>query len=547
MIWTRTTDDVVAPTLADPVLRQASDVVGGPVGKRARSGRSRFTPALVVVLIATFVMAVSWVHDSRCLRDDGTLRPDPYTLTHLCYSDLPVTYLSQGFGAGVLPLEPVSWMPDAVQPKNQDAHDALLLRYPVLGATWMLGASAVTHAIGASPDTHSQTLEQANAQHGVQTDAGLFWAVSTVGGFVVLLLGLVLLVRAQRRRPWDAALIAASPLLLLSGQINLDLPAFGFVAGALWAWSKKRPIVAGVLIGLGTAMRLHPVLLLVALLPLCLRGRQMESWVRACAAALTAWLIVDIPVYLASPEQFMAFWDTTITRGTQIGSIWSVLGELGLDWKAPVINRVTALLFVAALLAIGALVLMARRRPRLAQVAFLVMAALLLVNKAYAPQFALWLLPFAALARPRVRDLLIWQAGEAFYFLVVWLHIAGLLIDGDQLDWVYVLAVAVRVLALLWLVVVVVRDIVSPWHDPVRADGISDDPLGGVLDETEEMERARGLVEGDAVEGGGGETYVEGHRVADLGHVDSVGQEDHRRLHVGRLDEPPLLARDRER
>ena len=31
--------------------------------------------------------------------------------------------------------------------------------------------------------------------------------------------------------------------------------------------------------------------------------------------------------------------------------------------------------------------------------------------------------------------------------------------------------------------VIVVRDILHPWHDPVRADGLSDDPLGGVLDE----------------------------------------------------------------
>ncbi len=29
----------------------------------------------------------------------------------------------------------------------------------------------------------------------------------------------------------------------------------------------------------------------------------------------------------------------------------------------------------------------------------------------------------------------------------------------------------------------VVRDILLPWHDPVRMDGLSDDPLGGVLDE----------------------------------------------------------------
>jgi hypothetical protein len=35
----------------------------------------------------------------------------------------------------------------------------------------------------------------------------------------------------------------------------------------------------------------------------------------------------------------------------------------------------------------------------------------------------------------------------------------------------------------LYLAALVVRDIYLPWYDPVRADGLSDDPVGGVLDE----------------------------------------------------------------
>ena len=53
---------------------------------------------------------------------------------------------------------------------------------------------------------------------------------------------------------------------------------------------------------------------------------------------------------------------------------------------------------------------------------------------------------------------------------------------GEQ-DWVYALAVVVRIAGQLYLVALVVRDILQPWKDPVRADGLSDDPLGGVLDE----------------------------------------------------------------
>jgi uncharacterized membrane protein len=126
----------------------------------------------------------------------------------------------------------------------------------------------------------------------------------------------------------------------------------------------------------------------------------------------------------------------------------------------------------------------AARRPRLAQLTFLVVAAFLVTNKVYSPQYVLWLLPLAALARPRWRDLLIWQAGEAIHFIGIWLLIAGyppgtanraLGADG------YGLTVAAHLAGTLWLVGLVVRDILAPEHDPVRADG-SDDPHGGVLD-----------------------------------------------------------------
>ena len=114
---------------------------------------------------------------------------------------------------------------------------------------------------------------------------------------------------------------------------------------------------------------------------------------------------------------------------------------------------------------------------------FLVVVAFLLVNKVYSPQYVLWLLPLAALARPRWRDMLIWQACEVFYFFAVWMHIADFFVTAGDADWVYALGVVVRIAGQLYLVVLVIRDILQPWKDPVRADGLSDDPLGGVLDE----------------------------------------------------------------
>jgi uncharacterized membrane protein len=114
--------------------------------------------------------------------------------------------------------------------------------------------------------------------------------------------------------------------------------------------------------------------------------------------------------------------------------------------------------------------LRAPRTPRFAQLGFLVVAGFLLVNKVYSPQYVLWLLPLAVLARPRWRDLLIWQAGELAYLFAVWLYLGGWLngaVGGTAQ--LYDIAIWVRVAAQLYLVAVVVRDVLRPEHDPVTA------------------------------------------------------------------------------
>ncbi len=121
--------------------------------------------------------------------------------------------------------------------------------------------------------------------------------------------------------------------------------------------------------------------------------------------------------------------------------------------------------------------------PRIPQLLFLILVGFLVVNKVYSPQYVLWLLPVAVLARPRWRDLLVWQAGEVLYFVLVWLYLGGFTSSstGGAPDPAYSWAIVVRVAAELYLAGMVVRDILRPWRDPVRlgaaADGLDGDPM----------------------------------------------------------------------
>ena len=84
----------------------------------------------------------------------------------------------------------------------------------------------------------------------------------------------VCVARTHRRRPWDGLLVALAPALALTATINWDLLAVALTAVGMLLWSRSRPLAAGVLLGLATAAKLYPVLLLLALFLLCLRAGQ---------------------------------------------------------------------------------------------------------------------------------------------------------------------------------------------------------------------------------------------------------------------------------
>ena len=146
------------------------------------------------------------------------------------------------------------------------------------------------------------------------------------------------------------------------------------------------------------------------------------------------------------------------------------------------LNFWVAILTVAVIGAVSLLVLAAPRRPRVPQVAFLLVAGFLLANKVFSPQYVLWLIPLAVLARPRWRAFLAWQAAEVAVLLSRFYFFVGNDRPGQGAPIeVFFAAVLARDLALVVLMAFVVRDVLRPDRDVVRATG-TDDPAGGVLD-----------------------------------------------------------------
>ena len=113
--------------------------------------------------------------------------------------------------------------------------------------------------------------------------------------------------------------------------------------------------------------------------------------------------------------------------------------------------------------------------------AFLVVAAFLLTNKVWSPQFSLWLVPLAVLALPHRRILLAWMTIDALVWVPRMLYLYGEQNRGLPEQW-FTITVLLRDIAVMALCALVIRQIYRPDLDLVRNRGRVDDPSGGVFD-----------------------------------------------------------------
>ncbi|WP_245740623.1 glycosyltransferase family 87 protein [Nonomuraea maritima] len=305
---------------------------------------------------------------------------------------------------------------------------------------------------------------------------------------ICLVAGVLLMAAvAGPSRRWDALWYAISPAVVLAAYINWDLVAGALSMGMLLAWKQRRQGLAGVLLGLAIATKFYPLMFVGALFLLTLRTARWRPFLVTMGWAAGAWIVVNAPFMIFAWDGWRRFYVFSQERGVDWGSPWLFFQHKG--W--PVLGEadVTTLGMVSLLVlcvGIAVLTLAAPRRPRLAQICFLALAAFMMTNKVWSPQFVLWLVPFAVLARPNWKPLALWQFAEMWYFVAIWLYLlsqpplerADLGIGDDT----YFTAVWGRVITIAIMMAFVVRDILRPDKDVVRQTGV-DDQVGGVFDD----------------------------------------------------------------
>ncbi|MDQ0799144.1 glycosyltransferase 87 family protein [Arthrobacter sp. SLBN-112] len=444
---------IVVPSRSDALLRNFTEVIGGPLGSRADPGVASpgiYTVERVLVVLTALAALVGILLKGYC-RVNGWETPTQFYAT--CYSDFPELFRNRGMAQGVFPI----------------LGSGSQFEYPVL-----IGLIAgLTAWLVPGGDANARALA--------------YFDINAVLLAAVAMLTVVAIARMPGRRPWDAAMVAVAPGIVLAGTINWDLWAACLLAGGMYFFARQRPVAAGILIGLATATKLYPLLVLGAILLLAVRTGRWRPLLLTAGSAAATWLVANLPFAAANPTGWAYFFQYSADRGAGYSSPWFaynlVAARLGWSGLAPdAVSALSAGLFVLLCAAIAAIALTAPRRPRLAQLAFLIVAAFILTSKVYSPQYVVWLIPLLALARPRWRDFLVWQGIEALHWAAIWMYLGQVTSAGSSqhnLDMpYYVLAVAAHMAAVAYLMARIVWDIYNPAYDPIRRHHV-DDPHGG--------------------------------------------------------------------
>ena len=491
----RSLDERDMPSRTDTIGAALSGTIGGPVGRHALIGRSRFlTPLRAMLLIALVFLALGYSTKAACLQTTGTGAADQLVgnwenqraYFQLCYSDTVPLYTAELLNQGKFPYKS-SWIETDAEGKPHVQYDGTpavrYMEYPVLTGLYQYLSMTLAKTYTALTKVVSIPIV---------AEVVMFFNIAAFGLALAWLTTLwATAMLAGPRRIWDAALVGASPIVIFQIFTNFDALATAFAAGALLAWARRRPALAGVLIGLGVAAKLYPLLLLIPLALLAVRTGRLREVTRTAVAAVVVWLAVNLPIMVLFPRGWSEFFRLNTRRGDDMDSIYNVVksftGWQGFDpnlgfWEPPVVlNAMTVGLFAACLIAIGYIVLTAARRPRVAQVAFLVVAAFLLTNKVWSPQFSLWLVPLAVLALPQRRILLAWMTIDMLVWVPRMLYLFGEENMGLP-EQAFTATILLRDIAVITLCALVIRQIYRPDLDPVRRAGLDDDPAGGFFD-----------------------------------------------------------------
>ena len=210
-----------------------------------------------------------------------------------------------------------------------------------------------------------------------------------------------------------------APAVLYSLNRNWDIWAMAAMLLSIYLFEKKRFQLSAILLAVSIATKFFPIVLMLPIMVILLRNRQISIFIKYSLTTLSTWLMINLPFALINFDGWAYFYKFSAERGLGSASFYEITSILMPMAKFNsthfyVLNLITLILVTYFLLKLKSI-------PNISATSFFVMFGFILFNKQYSMQYVIWLSALAVISMPYIKkqhqDLLIyvyvlWQASE---------------------------------------------------------------------------------------------------------------------------------------
>jgi uncharacterized membrane protein len=369
------------------------------------------------VLLAIIAALISFIKFDYC-RSNGWAPPGDYI--HACYSDFPALFGERGLITNAWPYSSAT---NAVEYP------------PVIGVIMW----ATSFLVGDGENKFRNYFD--------------------VNALLIALLFIATVVFLKKLKPQLWYLLPIAPAVVASLYINWDLWAVISALAAIYYFDVGKYHKSAIALGLSIATKFFPIVLLLPIALIFFRKSKIQELIRYIAITFATWLLINLPFIITTPTGWLRFFKLNSERAADWGSIWHALEIFGL--KINHLNLISIIAFTVVALAFTLFVYGIPEVPKLASIAFFIVAIFVTASKVYSPQYILWLTPLAILAMIDKKDRFdfwIWQFAELIYHFAIWQYLAE--VSGAQFAipaGAYATAILLRVAALTWFCLRIMR------------------------------------------------------------------------------------------
>ena len=210
-----------------------------------------------------------------------------------------------------------------------------------------------------------------------------------------------------------------APAVLYSLNRNWDIWAIAAMLLAIYLFEKEKFQLSAILLAVSIATKFFPIVLVLPILIIFLRNKQLKLFIRYALTTAAAWVVINLPFILINYEGWAYFYKFSAERGLGSASFFEITNII-----LPSITFSSIHFYILNILAMVVVTIYFAKLksvPTLAATSFFVMFGFILFNKQYSMQYVIWLSVLAVLTlhhlKREPRELLIyiyilWQSLE---------------------------------------------------------------------------------------------------------------------------------------